>query len=429
MQSGGPTVASVNSISTRRPLPNINQRWFSKSTTSSSDCLKSPKSSISTVKRNLLPKLLIRPTNEITHRLSITIPLSTMYGYTPTSLTDPVILAADESIELGTQVISPGGSLANVFPILKYVPWTWTQRMAKEIRRLTEEMKSIPLEALKKDMVSVQVHYESMISDYEFKANGTASPCLVGEFLEKKQVYGATEEEEETILNVANTVYGAASDTTISATESLFYLLTTHPDVQAKAQAELDNVLLEGGMPRLPTLEDRPSLPYIEAIYREVMRWGPPLPLGLPHATTEDDWYKGYFIPKGTIISPNIWAMTHDENRYPEPMAFKPERFLNDDGTLNQDDRILAYGFGRRVCVGKHVASSTLWLAIACVLACFNLEPKRDADGNVIDIDDKVHEEGLLAHKTPFKCNIEPRSVEWMSLVETLSPKNQDKYN
>ncbi len=77
-----------------------------------------------------------------------------------------------------------------------------------------------------------------------------------------------------------------------------------HPEVQRKAQAEIDLVI---SSTRLPDFEDRPALPYLEAIYREVMRWSQSVPLGSPHALTEDDYYKGYFIPKGTyyvLLSP-----------------------------------------------------------------------------------------------------------------------------
>lgn len=84
---------------------------------------------------------------------------------------------------------------------------------------------------------------------------------------------------------------------TISATRTFFYTMAANPDVQRKAQAELDRVI---GSKRLPTFEDRESLPYIEAIYREVLRFRPPVPIGIPHCSTQDDHYKGYFIPKGT---------------------------------------------------------------------------------------------------------------------------------
>ena len=81
-----------------------------------------------------------------------------------------------------------------------------------------------------------------------------------------------------------------------SATTSLFYLLATHSEVQIRAQTELDSVI---GTGRLPGFEDRPRLPYIEAIYRELLRWRPPTMLGLFHTNSKDDLYRGYFIPKG----------------------------------------------------------------------------------------------------------------------------------
>jgi cytochrome P450 len=72
--------------------------------------------------------------------------------------------------------------------------------------------------------------------------------------------------------------------------------MVTHPEVQRIAQEEIDRVV---GNNRLPDFNDRRSLPYIEALYHEVMRYSPPLPLGVPHGITEDDVYEGYFLPKG----------------------------------------------------------------------------------------------------------------------------------
>ncbi len=80
--------------------------------------------------------------------------------------------------------------------------------------------------------------------------------------------------------------------------------MATHPEIQAKAQAEIDRVV---DLDRLPGFEDRQSLPYIDAIYREVLRWKPPTPIGIPHRAEKDDTYKGYFIPEGTAIISNIW--------------------------------------------------------------------------------------------------------------------------
>lgn len=81
-----------------------------------------------------------------------------------------------------------------------------------------------------------------------------------------------------------------------------------YPEIQKKAQAQLDEVVGEN---RLPNFADRPSLPYIDALVRESVRWQPVLPLGVPHRLLADDEYNGYFIPKGTLVIANQWCASH----------------------------------------------------------------------------------------------------------------------
>lgn len=77
-----------------------------------------------------------------------------------------------------------------------------------------------------------------------------------------------------------------------------------NPSVQDKAQEELDRVV---GKDRLPGFDDRDNLPYIEAIWKETLRWNTVAPLSIPHAAQQDDEIQGYHIPKGAIIIPNTW--------------------------------------------------------------------------------------------------------------------------
>ncbi|KAF9553641.1 cytochrome P450 [Agrocybe pediades] len=362
----------------------------------------------------MLQSLLERPKEFDDHNkiLSISIPLSSMYGYDVKSLDDPCIQAAEKSTNTGAILLLPGNSFVNIIPALgkipAWVPFTTSVRTAAEVKQWTEEMKRIPTEFVTRKF-----------------AEGKVIPSLVTDMLERKFSSGVTPEEEEAVQNVAYTVYGgkfSASDTTIALTKSFFYLMAKHPDIQKKAQAEIDRVV---GSKRLPDFEDRGSMPYVEAIYRELQRYAPSVPLGVPHATSEDDHYKGYLIPKGASVFANIWAMTRDENRYPDPYTFKPERFLDESGQINDDDRILAFGFGRRVCVGKHVASSTMWLMMVSVLACFNIGKAKDENGNYIEIDDEYEEFGLIRHKAHCECSFTVRSPEArqliMSSVATLS--------
>ena len=90
-----------------------------------------------------------------------------------------------------------------------------------------------------------------------------------------------------------------------SATLLNFVLhMIEHPEVQSKAHEELDRII---GRNRLPEIEDRKDLPYIDAIVKEVLRLHPVLPLGIPHAVIVDDSYKGMHIPKGAVLIPNVW--------------------------------------------------------------------------------------------------------------------------
>lgn len=139
----------------------------------------------------------------------------------------------------------------------------------------------------------------------------------------------------------------AGTDTTAASATALILALASHPDIQKKAQAELDKVVGPG---RLPLIADRPSLPYVHAIVKELGRWHTVSPLGVAHTNDTDDEYDGYFIPKGTIVMVNSWAITHDPEMFERPFNFVPERYLK-DGTIDEsvpDAEIAAFGFGRR---------------------------------------------------------------------------------
>jgi cytochrome P450 len=143
-----------------------------------------------------------------------------------------------------------------------------------------------------------------------------------------------------------------------------------YPDVQAKAQAELDAVV---GRDRLPDYSDRGNLPYVNSVILEALRWKVILPMGksdswdpspvmnmhagLPHCTTADDVFDGYLIPRGAIVMANAWAITHNSDIYEAPDDFRPERFLRtgDQGQLELnpdrfDPAAVVFGYGRR-CV------------------------------------------------------------------------------
>ncbi len=164
--------------------------------------------------------------------------------------------------------------------------------------------------------------------------------------------------------------------------------MIAYPETQSRAHAELDAVI---GRDRLPTFADYPHLPYLRAMVKEVLRWRPPAPFAAPHQSMEDDWYEGMFIPKGTTCIPNVWYMNRDPEIYGENAAhFDPARHLGDNAPGMSDAREeghFSYGFGRRLCVGRHLANNTLFINIAIVLWAAKIERKKDESGEFLPLD------------------------------------------
>ncbi|KAL0061169.1 hypothetical protein AAF712_012039 [Marasmius tenuissimus] len=186
--------------------------------------------------------------------------------------------------------------------------------------------------------------------------------------------------------------------------------MLAHPEVQDKCQQELDTVV---GRQRMPKFSDLEDLPYIRATAREVLRWRTPAPIG-GCLYLKDDWYGGYYIPKGTLVISNIWAMNRDKDVYGvDADEFKPERHLGSDGKLKPsppDTKRLRgqVGLGFR----RHIANSFLLINIANILWAANISPEKDARGNEVspDISDTATvNDGIIAKPLPFKCSITPR--------------------
>ncbi|KXN89187.1 O-methylsterigmatocystin oxidoreductase [Leucoagaricus sp. SymC.cos] len=248
-----------------------------------------------------------------------------------------------------------------------WFPGAGWKRKAAYYKRLNDIVSRGPFETVKQNL-----------------RNGTAVPSIAASLIEalpddpKERAEG-----EKVAINVAGTAFLGGADTTVSTIQSFFLAMCLHPEIQKKGQEELDSVLLGK---RLPDLDDRPSLPYVNAIAKEAIRWHPVLPLGVPHMTTDDDEFNGWFIPKGTIVIGSAWSILHDPEAYKDPLEFIPERFLR-DGQLDpsvRDPSITAFGFGRRICPGRHMSDISLFLTIASFLSCFEIRAPLDENGNPI---------------------------------------------
>ncbi|KAG6819405.1 hypothetical protein H0H93_012135 [Arthromyces matolae] len=336
--------------------------------------------------------------------------LSIAYGIDVTSKDDSYLKFAQEATRSVVAAAIPGTFLVDSIPLLKYVPewmpFAGFKRKARHWRKFAEDAVNKPYEFAKRTF-----------------ENGHSLPSYVARCLQNISKSKNVAFQEEVIKTSSGSMFVAGSDSTIGVIASCILGFLTNPVALKKAQEEIDRVI---GANRLPTFEDVESLPYITAIAKEALRWRDVAPIGLPHFLDADDEYNGYRIPKGSIIIANCWAMLHDESVYPQPFEFNPDRFMK-DGKLDPDAKDpmhAAFGFGRRICPGRFMAFSAIWITMASLIAVFDIEKERDSDGKVIE---PSHEyiSSLAYMPKPFKCSITPRSKQAQALIEASA---QDEY-
>ncbi|KAG1822453.1 cytochrome P450 [Suillus subaureus] len=316
-----------------------------------------------------------RPYLATAEQFSSSVGMSTIYDYEPSARNDPLVRIMENTVAVGLQMTTPGKAiLLQLFPFLLKLPdWCWGSSIKRDAQISTDHMNKIrdlPFQSAQQHMAE-----NSFLGQFS----------MVAENLQRMEKQDeASKPTFEVALKRAAVAGVMGSYETTSSTLMVFALaMVLYPDVQRRAQAEIDSVI---GRDRLPTFEDRASLPYVESILRETFRWHPILPLGVPHATSSDDTYDGFFIPKGTTVMCNTWAISRDEKRYPDASRFMPERFLDVNGVLTNDDPArYVFGLGRRACPGRHAGDASVWSAIVTMLATVDFSFAKDDQGKVID--------------------------------------------
>ncbi|KAJ7595208.1 putative CyP450 monooxygenase [Mycena floridula] len=336
--------------------------------------------------------------------------LDIVYGLGHTGHQDPIFVNGERVMQTLGEVTVPGRFWVDIMPLMRYIP-AWMpgagfQRKARLWRSWGEDFLNVPWNRVKENI-----------------KNGEAQPSFASKMIEEMDTDGTGALEEDIFKPVAALGYAGGSDTTVATLQSIFLAMCLYPDVQKRAQAELDRVV---GDQRLPTFDDQPQLPYINALMKEAIRWMPVLPLAIPHLTLKDDVYRGYFIPKDSLVIGNSWKILHDSQLYgPNTEEFSPERFLSEDGQLNPNipDSSFAFGYGRitpyRRCPGRHLSDATLFIAVACILHTFSITPPLDANGIEIRLEAQQCPT-ILAPPEKFSCVIKPRSEAAAALVENL---------
>ncbi|KAJ3715007.1 cytochrome P450 [Lentinula raphanica] len=296
----------------------------------------------------------------------------------PSGEADPFINAATVALDGLSTAGLFGTFLVDYLPFLKYIPFGPYQGYAKHWRTAVDIAITVPFDIVKSNMAA------------EKETRSSVASSLV-----RDGVFG-----EEDIRKATSTMFANGSAATVSALQTFILAMSFYPEVQSKAQKELDSVLLSADR-NLPEFDDEKSLPYV---------------------LTTDDVYNGYHLPAGSVILPNTWAMLHNVKTYGKDVStFRPERFLTKDGQLDPNVRSpdVAFGFGRRICPARHLASSELFIYIASILAVFSIS---DVGAGLSSRTEPQYTSGLLRYPRPFGCTIIPRSPKHEAMINALAP-------
>ncbi|KAG1740361.1 cytochrome P450 [Suillus lakei] len=345
--------------------------------------------------RNVILDILDNPNGHqaAANRYAASVILRVMYGKsTPTATNAPEIIVIHKMTKRFQSLMRPGAFLIERYPILKYVPGYTTE--LEEWRR--EES---------------QVFHDQLNRVSRELATGKAGPSFSRYLLENQSSHKLSDEE---MAYLAGSLFGAGSDTTAVAIMVVVMASACYPKAQEKVQEQLDIVV---GRDRAPTFDDYNSLPQIEAFMLECLRWRPVATLGFAHRASTDIIYQnGMCIPEGSIVFGNHWAISRDPSAYPNPDQFDPERWLNCDGKIRDDLKFPSYGFGRRICPGRHIADRSVFINVALLLWSFKIT--QDPEN---PIDEMGFVDGVIARPKPFTARFQPRFGDEASLRNMMA--------
>ncbi|KAH0044244.1 putative cytochrome P450, partial [Aureobasidium melanogenum] len=352
--------------------------------------------------------------NDHIRRYSTAVILASVFGRGGEKYEDQHVQRLYHAQDQFTAILETGATPpVDIFPVFKrlpsfFAPW---RKWALSIRSLQRSI------------------YFELLEDVQNRMrSGILRGCFMEQLLddEKRLQHGL---DDEHLAYIGGVLMEGGSDTTASTLLSFLVAMVKYPDILHRAQEEVDKVC---GPDRSPTFQDLDDLPYIKHCMSEILRWRPVAPGGIPHVLVQDDVHEGYHFTRGTIFLANAWAAHHDPRYYDRPEEFMPERFFDNDHGFKDKNLIYsgmrktyAFGAGRRICPGQHLAENSLLINIAKLVWAFNITPGlHPQEGRVLnkeEIDDSMETQwtdGFLTAPKPFPVMLKVRSAQHQQTID-----------
>ncbi|KAL2095970.1 hypothetical protein ACEWY4_008118 [Coilia grayii] len=249
---------------------------------------------------------------------------------------------------------TPWAQLYNIFPRIM----TYTPGPHQEVFRHMDKLREFVTE-------KIHQHRETLDPDNP----RDYIDCFLIKLNQEKDLPN-TEFFYDNLVSTVLNLFFAGTETTSTTMRYAIMLLIKHPEIQEHIHKEIETVL---GQDRTPQMEDRKSLPYTDAVIHEVQRFLDIVPLNLPHYTTKDITFRGYGIPKDTVVLPMLHSVLRDEKQWENAWTFNPDHFLDHNGNFKKSPAFLAFSAGKRSCVGESLARMELLLFLVSIVQKFHL--------------------------------------------------------
>ncbi|EOY15780.1 hypothetical protein QUC31_000710 [Theobroma cacao] len=257
--------------------------------------------------------------------------------------------------------------LSSATNIGDFLPWLKSRKLERKLMECGKKR-----DKFMQDLI--EQHRRKMRSDPDGERKKTMIEILLSLQESESEYY-----TDEIIRGLMLILLMAGTETSINTMEWALSLLLNNPEVLKKAQIEIVNTV---GHEHLIDESDLAQLPYLRSIISETLRMYPPVPLLVPHESSEECIVEGFRVPSGTMLLVNAWAIQNDPSIWEDPASFKPERFEGVEGARD-GFKWMPFGSGRRGCPGEGLGLRIVGLTLGSLIQCF--EWSRVGD-NMVDM-------------------------------------------